>query len=299
MGSLAWDPMLKARVIAMHSTRRGAGAPLLLVHGLGSSARSWSPIMDALAAHRRVIAVDLPGFGTTPPLVGEVSIRTLADALTDYLRSEGLLGIDAVGSSMGARLVLELARRGEVLGGVVSLDPGGFWQGWQRRAFFGSIALSVRLVRVLQPVMPFLMRHALTRTLLLAQFSAHPWRLSPQLTLDEMRNFAASPSFDELLRDLAFGEPQGGAAPGVLKHPLIIGWGRHDRVCFPTQAKRALELFPDAKLHWFNHSGHFPQWDAPEETVRLILDHMPGTSVESSPETFRAPSFELNEMELK
>lgn len=267
----------------MHSTRRGTGPPILLVHGLGSSARSWSPIMDALAAHRHVIAVDLPGFGTTPPLVGEVSIRTLADALTDYLRGEGLLGIDAVGSSMGARLVLELARRGGVLGGVVSLDPGGFWQGWQRRAFFISIALSIRLVRVLKPMLPFLTRHALTRTLLLAQFSAHPWRLSPDLSLDEMRNFAASPSFDELLQDLAFGEPQVGAAPNSLEHPLIIGWGRHDRVCFPVQAKRALELFPDARLHWFEHSGHFPQWDAPEETVQLILDYLPGTQVNRLP----------------
>src|ERR1700743_3482328 len=147
----------------MHSSRTGSGPPLLLVHGLGSSARSWSPIIDALAAHRHVIAVDLPGFGTTPPLAGEVSIRTLADALTVYLRTERLLGIDAVGSSIGARLELELARRSGVLGGVVSLDPGGFWQGWQRRAFFASIPLSIRLVRLLQPMMPFLTRNALTR----------------------------------------------------------------------------------------------------------------------------------------
>lgn len=262
----------------MQSCHRGAGVPLLLVHGLGSSARSWSPIADKLAAHRHVIAVDLPGFGTTPPLAGKVSIRTLADALTDYLRVEGLLGIDAVGSSMGARLVLELVRRGGVLGGVIALDPGGFWQGWQRQAFFASVALSIRLVRLLQPMMPFLTRHALTRTLLLSQFSAHPWRLSPQLTLDELRNFAASPSFDELLRDLAFGEPQRGMASHTLQHPLLIGWGRHDRVCFPAQAKRALELFPDAKLHWFAHSGHFPHWDEPEETVQLILDHLPAAS---------------------
>lgn len=261
----------------MHAIHRGTGPPLLLVHGLGSSARSWSPVMDQLAAHRHVIAVDLPGFGATPPLAGEVSIRTLADALTEYLRLEGILGIDAVGSSMGARLVLELARRGGVLGGVVSLDPGGFWQGWQRHAFFTSIALSIRLVRLIQPIMAFMTRHAVTRTLLLAQFSAHPWRLSAGLTLDELRNFALSPSFDELLKNLAYGEPQSGAAPNSLKHPLLIGWGRHDRVCFPGQARRALELFPDAKLHWFDHSGHFPHWDSPEETVRVILKNLPGT----------------------
>ncbi len=276
----------------MHSTRQGAGPPLLLIHGLGSSARSWAPIVGALAAHRQVIAVDLPGFGTTPPLKGEVSIRTLCDALTNYLRAEGLLGIDAVGSSMGARLVLELARRGGVLGGVVSLDPGGFWEGWQRRAFYVSIALSIRLVRLLKPLLPFLTRHSWTRTVLLAQFSAHPWRLSSALTLDELRNFTASPSFDELLRNLAFGEPQDGASPDVRKHPLVIGWGRRDRVCFPRQAIRAAKLFPSAHMHWFEHSGHFPHWDSPQETVALILEHLTGTGIAQVPLAPNATSFE-------
>jgi hypothetical protein len=86
-----------------------------------------------------------------------------------------------------------------------------------------------------------------------------------------MRTFAASPSFDELLRRLAFGEPQQGAPAGTVPAPLVIGWGRQDRVCFPQQARRALALFPDARLHWFENCGHFPQWDAPDETVRLVL----------------------------
>jgi len=59
-----------------------------------------------------VIAVDLPGFGETAPLTGRVSIETLADAVTAFLDENGLRDIDTVGSSMGARLALELARRG-------------------------------------------------------------------------------------------------------------------------------------------------------------------------------------------
>jgi pimeloyl-ACP methyl ester carboxylesterase len=133
----------------------GAGKPLLLLHGLGGSWRSWTPIITALAAERNVIAVDLPGFGETPPLTGEVSIATLADAVTGFIDELGLRGIDVAGSSMGDRLVLELARRG-VVGAAVSLDPGGYWEGWQRRFFAVSIRASVALVRVLQPVMPFL-----------------------------------------------------------------------------------------------------------------------------------------------
>lgn len=112
----------------MHSIRRGSGQPLLLIHGLGGSWRSWSPIFDQLAAEREVIAIDLPGHGETSALAGETSIGTLADAVTSFLKANDLMGVDAVGSSMGARLVLELARR-RVLGAVVSLDPGGFWQG--------------------------------------------------------------------------------------------------------------------------------------------------------------------------
>jgi pimeloyl-ACP methyl ester carboxylesterase len=252
--------------------RRGAGKPLLLVHGIGGSWRSWQTVLDALALERQVIAVDLPGHGDTPPLQGETTIETLADAVTEFLGRNDLMGIDAVGSSMGARLVLELARRGGVLGGAVSLDPGGFWQGWQVPFFYHSVNLSIKLVRALQPVMPRITDSAIGRSLLLAQFSARPWRLSSEVVLEEMRSFAESPVFDELLYDLAYGREQKGAVRGSIRQPLVIGWGRRDRVTLPSQSRRALEKFPDARLYWFARCGHFPQWDRPAETTRLILD---------------------------
>ncbi|MDB5802627.1 MAG: hydrolase [Rhodocyclales bacterium] len=255
----------------MHHVRKGRGKPLLLIHGLGGSWRSWSPILDALAETREVIAVDLPGHGDTPPLQGEASIRTFADALTAFLTDNNLLGIDAVGSSMGARLVLELARRGGVLGAVVSLDPGGFWRSWEIPVFYSSLYVSIRLVRILQPLMPWIACHAVTRTVCFAQLSARPWKLPAQLLIDEMHSYVKSPSFDELLYRLAHGEAQAGAAPGSIKPPLVIGWGRRDRVCFVRQAERASALFPDAQLHWFEHSGHFPHWDMPQQTIDLIL----------------------------
>ncbi len=256
---------------AMHHTRRGTGAPLLLVHGLGGSHRSWSTIVDALRAEREVIAVDLPGHGATPPLEGEVSIATMADAVTAFLAAQGLTGVDVVGSSMGARLVLELARRG-VVGAVVSLDPGGFWEGWDRTFFATTIGVSIKLVRLLQPVMPAITGTAAGRTLLFAQFSPHPWKLPPDVLLQEMRDYAASPSFEPLLHSLVHGPDQEGIPAGTRKQPIVIGWGAQDGVCLPRQAPRALARFPDARLHWFESCGHFPHWDVPDETVRLILD---------------------------
>lgn len=255
----------------LYHRRFGEGKPLLLLHGLGGSWRSWTPVLDAVAAEREVIAVDLPGHGATPPLSGEASIATFADAVEAFLDSQGLRGVDAVGSSMGARLVLELARRRSV-GAVVSLDPGGFWRGWERRFFAVSVALSGRLVRALDPVMPVLTGNPVTRTALLAQFSARPWALPAGVALTEMRTFARSPSFRPLLDSLVHGPVQEGIAAGESAHPVTIGWGRQDRVCLPRQAARALRAFPDARLHWFERCGHFPQWDAPRETARLILD---------------------------
>lgn len=255
----------------LNHIRYGTGKPLLLIHGIGGSWKSWMPVLDKLAAHREVIAVDLPGHGKTPPLNGPTTIATLADAVTEWLHKHNLTGIDTAGSSMGGRLVLELARRGNVLGAAVSLDPGGFWEGWQRTFFYYSIAASIRLVRVLKPALPLLTGNAVTRTVLLPQFSPRPWRLPARLALTELRSYLASPVFDELLYNLAFGEEQGGARRGSITQPLVIGWGRQDRICFPSQSKRALQLFPDARVYWFHRSGHFPHWDKPSETAALIL----------------------------
>jgi pimeloyl-ACP methyl ester carboxylesterase len=266
--------------------RRGFGKKILLIHGIGSSHRSWNRIIDDLASAREVIALDLPGFGDTPPLRGEVSIRTLADAVTLFLEENNLIGIDAVGSSMGARLVLELAKRGGVLGTVVSLNPGGFWKGWEIPFFYHSVLLSARLVGRLQPLLPILNSTVIGRTMLLAQFSAHPWAIPSQVALDELRTFKPTSTFRELLYNLAYGEKQQGASAGDIQPLLVIGWGKNDRVCLPIQARRAIQLFPDAKLHWFAHSGHFPQLDVPSETTQLILE---ATSGRYQPQQDQAP----------
>lgn len=258
--------------VLINYVRRGQGKSLLLVHGLGSSWRSWQGIMEPLAARRSVTAIDLPGFGNSPPLDGEVSLQTLADALAQFLREHELIGTDAAGSSIGARLLLELARRGDVLGSVVSLGPGGFWLGWERFLFAASVWCSHRLAQGLRFAMPTLIAHDWSRSLLLAQFSVQPAALPPSMVLEEMRSYATARSYDAVLRALLREPAKQGADAGSLPRPLVIGWGRLDRVCLPQQAARALQLYPGARLHWFERCGHFPHWDAPEETTRLILE---------------------------
>jgi pimeloyl-ACP methyl ester carboxylesterase len=249
--------------------RSGSGPRLLLVHGLGGSLRSWDPIAPALAAAREIIAIDLPGHGGSPAEADSGTFQGLVRSVELWLERENLMGVDAVGSSMGARLVLELARRGR-LGHVVALNPGGFWQGWERTWVKVTLGASVRLLRGIAPAVPALSQLAPARTALLAQLSARPWALAPDLVERELGSFAATPTFGPLLDDLALGPVQQGPAHPA-SGPVTIAWGRQDRLCLPVQAQRAAAAFPSAALCWYEQCGHFPMWDQPEATVTTIL----------------------------
>lgn len=249
---------------------RGSGPKLLLVHGLGSSRNAWSPLIPALAEHRNLILLDLPGHGASPAEPDSGTFAGLVGSVRGFIDRQGLAGIDIVGSSLGARIALELARKGGV-GAVVALDPGGFWRGWERTFFSTTITASVNLLRLSKPLLPALARNPASRSMLLAQLSARAWALDPALVERELLSFVATPTFGALVEDLAAGPEQVGPAADD-SGPVVIGWGAHDRLCLPQQAQRAQAAFPNARLHWFNHSGHFPLWDEPGETAQVVLD---------------------------
>ena len=253
----------------MHHVQRGTGRKLLLIHGLGGSSQSWTTIFDALSVYRTVIAIDLPGHGATPAEDDSGTFVGLVGSVERYIEDNGLGGIDIVGSSMGARIVLELARRGNV-GNVVALDPGGFWRGWERTFFKVTIGLSGRVLRAIRPLLPLLSRYAATRTVLLAQLSVRPWALDPRVVATELTGLSTTPTFGALVDDLAGGPEQTGPAAHSTGR-VVIGWGRQDRLCLPRQAARAQAAFPTADLHWIESSGHFPAWDRSNEIVDVIL----------------------------
>jgi pimeloyl-ACP methyl ester carboxylesterase len=249
--------------------RAGTGSPLLLVHAIGGNRDSFDGILPALQDVHDVIVPDLPGHGEAPELPGEVTIAGIADALEAFI--DALDGVDVVGSSLGARLVLELVRRRRV-GTAIALDPGGFWNPREQQLFGVSVAASYRLVLALQRAVPALASNPVTRTALLSQFSARPWALPADLVTAELRAFGDSPGFGPTLSALRHGPRQAGLAAGRSRGPVHLVWGRQDRVTFPRQAKRAQAAFPDADLTWLDRCGHFPHWDRPDETTRLILD---------------------------
>src|SRR5436305_15277600 len=97
----------------LNHVRRGSGEPLLLLHSLGGSLVQWSPVIDALAAEREVVAVDMPGFGDSAPLAEgvEPTAPILATAVLDFYESLEVNGYpDVAGISLGGWTALECAR---------------------------------------------------------------------------------------------------------------------------------------------------------------------------------------------
>jgi len=254
----------------MLATRTGAGRPLVLVHGLGSTSQVWNPILPALAAEREVWALDLPGHGPAVAEEDSNQFAGLARSLEAFLVDENLVGVDMVGSSLGGQLVLEMARRGNA-GATVALDPAGFWRGWERAVLKSSLTASLWTVRGAQPALGALAASPIARTMMLALLSARPWLLDGSLVASELAAFGNTTTLDALIDDLAFGSSQAGPAAND-SGPVTVGWGRHDRLCNPAQAARVLRSFPHARLHWFEDSGHFPMWDEPASAAALILN---------------------------
>jgi len=253
----------------VHTVRTGSGSPLVLVAGVGADTETWQPVLAGLTAVREVVRLDLPGFGRTPLPAGDVTMVGYADALEAHLRAEGLERADLVGSSMGARLVMEMARRG-VGRATVALDPGGFWSPAQKKVFGATLTASVALVRALRPALPALLATPVGRTALLAQLSARPWAVPAGYALSQVRGLADAAGTSPAITALTTGPDQQGAPAGSLPGPMLVVWGKQDRVTLP-RPERVAELFPDATVELWDSCGHFPHWDQPERTVATVL----------------------------
>src|SRR6266480_1838522 len=106
-------------------TRSGSGTPLVLLHGIGMSRRSWNPVVPALARHFDVIAVDLPGFGDSDPAQADPAQahpRALAEAVAGLLAELGVTTPHLAGNSLGGWVALELAAI-RPMASVTLLDP--------------------------------------------------------------------------------------------------------------------------------------------------------------------------------
>ena len=117
------------------------------------------------------------------------------------------------------------------------------------------------------------MRSRPVRAAALAQFVAHPTRISPADAAASLRDLAAAPWFDATLPTLRAAHFRGGEDITV---PVTVAWGDKDRLLLPRQALRAARLIPRARMVTLRDCGHVPTYDDPEQVARVILEASAG-----------------------
>jgi pimeloyl-ACP methyl ester carboxylesterase len=248
-------------------TRTGAGEPLVLLHGLGSSRRAWDPVMPALAERFDVIAVDLPGFGDSEPLPPEVEPRpaALAAAVAGLLDGLGITTPHVAGNSLGGWVALELAGIRPVAS-LALLSPAGLWRGsvplYQRASLRATRWLSRHAAGALYP----LMGYRLGRALVLGQTHGRPFHVSPAYARAAIRAMGTCRGFDATMKASGTGYRAG----PPIGAPVTVAFGSRDHLLV-RRSRRLGELPPSTRRAALPHCGHVPMADDPSAVAALII----------------------------
>ncbi len=108
---------------SLHLVERGAGLPLILLHGITAGARIWDPVAERLARRFRPIALDQRGHGLSATRSGGYDARAYVRDVLGVLDALDIGRAVLVGHSLGSRNVLEAGATGHpAVAGVVAID---------------------------------------------------------------------------------------------------------------------------------------------------------------------------------
>jgi pimeloyl-ACP methyl ester carboxylesterase len=286
-------PSFQSRTVAvdginLHYLCGGSGPPLVLVHGLGSSAAvEFYYNLEPLAARHRVFAIDLPGFGRSDKPVLAYTMDLFVRAVSDLMACEAIDRGAVMGVSMGGRVALGLALDSpEKVDRLVLVDALGV--GAPRRVLSYSILLTRGLgelalrgtARALRQMNPAVIRRVWGWYLKRPGGMDSIWsdeRIANHGTLLATPEYRAA--YLSALRSLA-GMRQ--LHDGVvvedrlpeLRMPTLLIWGRHDHIFPASHAQAAKGRIPNGRLEIFDDSGHTPQMEEPDRFNRLVLDFL-------------------------
>jgi len=243
----------------VHFVDAGSGSPaLVLLHAFPLHAGMWDAQIEAFSRHRRVVAPDLPGFGSTPPLPGRgtPAMADFSAVVAGLIEHLGIGPVVVGGLSMGGYVAFALLRdRPDLVSGVVLADT---------RAGSDSVEVADR------------------RTAQQAQVAARGTTdlvetMVAGLLSDETR--ARRPDVVERARTLMSANPGAGiiAALGAMRArpdataelatiaiPALVVVGEHDGPSPPAEARAMADALPDARLEIIEGAGHLSNLEAPE-----------------------------------
>jgi pimeloyl-ACP methyl ester carboxylesterase len=263
-----------------HSCETGCGPPVILLHGIGMSHAVWKAVTPRLRLTRRVIAFDIAGFGSTPPLPTGTrpTIRNLVDGLSQSLQEMGIdVPVDIAGNSLGGAMALEAARRG-LAKSVVAISPIGLWE-HQPAPHVGCVFSSLRFMATTAPgAMKAMLWNPLLREIAFAvPISVGSWRMPAREAFRAVDDLAASTAFED-----TFDSTRTPFFATEIDVPVTVAFGRRDWIL--TKSSRRRDRLP-ASAMWMEKDGwgHVPMWVDPIGVALLILEgtRCTNTSIQS------------------
>ena len=261
-----------------HEAGDPSAPPVVLLHGGGPGASSWSNFsrnIAVLARQFRVLAVDQPGYGHSDKHTEhEQYNRYSATALLNLFDHLGIERAPLVGNSLGGgtavRFALDNPKRA---GRLVLMGPGGL----STNLFAPDPTEGVKLLGkfTVEPT-----RENLEKFLRIMVYDQK--LITPEL-IDERFAIASAP--DSLAAAKAMGKSFAGADYELgmmwrdvykLRQPVLLIWGREDRVNPLDGALVAVKQIPRVQLHVFGQCGHWAQLEKFDEFNKLTIDFLGG-----------------------
>jgi len=242
--------------------------PIVMLHGTSSSLHTWDGWANELRTTRRVIRMDLPGFGLTgPDPKNNYSIGSYVRFVQAVLDSLGVTRAVLIGNSLGGQIAWNLALADSArVAKLVLVDAAGF------PVNATSVPIGFRLAR--SAVGGRLMRYILPRFIVASSVRnvfGDPAKVTPELidryydlTLCEGNRAAV------VARFMQSSAPSAVDRLGELRVPTLIIWGEKDRLIAPVTAELFRQSIPGSRTVQFTALGHIPQEEDPVSTLRLL-----------------------------
>jgi pimeloyl-ACP methyl ester carboxylesterase len=226
------------------------GIPVVLIHGLGSSAETWAVLIPLLSREYLVYAPDLPGFGKTPLAPEGTNVSTHILYLERFLDALGYPRVILVGNSLGGWIATHIAvEHPERVERLFLLNSAGL-----RREGMNS---------------PYAVDHAAARRML-----EHTLGFSlpvPKFMLDEVVRNSQTPAYAGFMNSYDPREELDGVLADV-RVPTTIIWGERDRLLPIISAHDLHNGIASSDMVLLPRVGHMPQIQAPAKVARLIME---------------------------
>jgi 3-oxoadipate enol-lactonase len=240
---------------------QGSGEPVVLLHGVGGNSRNWGPQIPALAATRRVLAVDARGHGGSDPTDEPMSLQDYADDVVAVMAELGITRAPIVGMSMGGMIAQTLVVSSpELVSSLVLADTCARADEQMAAGMraVGGLALAQGMRTVAQSVRPVTFSPA-------AIAEERPYIAEFEDQFAETDTVSFKIAMDALTRLDVLDR-----LPGIAVPTLVLS-GAEDTLIPGESSKAVAAAVPGAEFQVIENSGHLSNLDQPEAFTEHLL----------------------------